>query len=159
MKSKKSKNSIILVANIVVVFVIAACVSKECFQLMLIQGDSMEPSYHNMQIVFVQKSFSNIIPGDVVAFECAKLDSVLVKRVVAGPGQCVVIKEGTLFVDGKSSPYYEQVFFSYSGELGEEVVLSDEEYIVIGDNVNSSIDSRYSEVGVVTLDSIIGRVV
>jgi len=128
---------------------------------MLIQGASMEPTYHNMQMVVLDKNFSeeDIMQGDVIAFKCDKLDAVLVKRVVAIPGQSVEIQDGTLFVNGVPSSYYERGAFEYAGNLDSEIVLGDEEYIVIGDNVDESKDSRYDEVGVVRFQDIRGKIV
>lgn len=120
----------------------------------------MEPNYHNFQLVVLDKHFSltDIERGDVVAFECEGLSVVLVKRVVALPGDMVVIRNGKLYVNGAVSPLYEGVEFSYAGMLGEERVVGENCFVVIGDNVEESKDSRYEEVGVVTGDCIVGRV-
>ena len=120
----------------------------------------MEPTFHTMQLVLLKKDFdeSSINTGDVIAFWCDGLDSVLVKRVVAVPGQRVVVEAGTLLVDGSPSEYYSEGVFEYGGILDEEIILGDEEYIVIGDNVSESKDSRYEEVGVVRKEDVIGVV-
>lgn len=143
---------------VVIVFVVAFLVSRFLFRLMLIQGGSMEPTYHNMQLVLLEKNYGELSAGDVIAFRCEGLDSVLVKRVVALPGQSVVIRKGTLYVDGMKSPWYAEGAFEYAGLLEKEANLPLESYAVIGDNVTESKDSRYEKVGFVREESVLGRV-
>lgn len=121
----------------------------------------MEPTYKNMQIVAVNKRIeqNSLKEGDVVAFYCEGLDAVLVKRIVALPNQKVVIKNKTLYVDNNPSPLYKEGMFDYSGKLGEEMILSSNEYIVIGDNVAESKDSRYNQVGPIQFQNIVGKVI
>lgn len=49
--------------------------------------------------------------------------------------------------------------FKFAGLLSNEISLGEDEYIVIGDNTEESIDSRYVEVGIICESDIIGRVV
>ena len=142
-------------------FVIAACkyVSDAYFQLMLIQGDSMQPSYHNMQLVILDKRNRNYRTGDVIAFRREGLDAVLVKRIAAVPGDSAFIENSTLKVNGETAPFYEEGAFSFAGMLEHCIQLSEGEYIVFGDNLEQSKDSRYGEVGIVRQGSIIGKVI
>ncbi len=146
---------------IVVIIVTAWFVSQNFFQIMLIQGDSMEPAYHNLQFVILDKSFDaeDIAKGDVVAFRCEGLNAVLVKRVVAVKGDKAVIRGKHLYVNGELSDYYHENFFEYAGKLEQEIVLGNREFMVIGDNIEKSKDSRYLEVGVVRYEDIIGIVI
>ena len=119
----------------------------------------MYPAYNNMQLVMINKrerSFSN---GDVIAFRCQSLDSVLVKRIVAGPGDSVVVKDRALIVNGFESPYYSGVSFDYAGILENEIHLKEDEFAVIGDNVANSKDSRYRDIGIVSLEDILGDII
>ena len=45
------------------------------------------------------------------------------------------------------------------GLAAEELVLEDNEYFVLGDNRNSSEDSRFASIGNITRDEIIGKAV
>lgn len=61
---------------------LAFLISKYYFQLMMIQGDSMEPNYHNGQIVLLDKrKIQAYQEHDVIAFYCEGLESNLVKRI------------------------------------------------------------------------------
>ena len=145
---------------VAVIFILSAVISKYFLQLMLIQGSSMEPAYHNLQLVVLNKSFSDsdIKKGKVVAFRSDGVNAVLVKRIAAVPGQSVVIKDATLYVDNVPSDTYPKGSFNYSGILESPVTLKEDEFIAIGDNPAESIDSRHEAIGVVKRDSILGIV-
>lgn len=141
------------------VIIIAFLCSQYLYQLLLIQGDSMLPAYHHLQLAVVDKRNPAFQQGDVIAFRCEALSAVLVKRVVACPGDRVFIDEGTLSVNGETSRVYaDEGAFEYAGLLSEVRILADGEYIVIGDNIARSKDSRYPEVGIVRRTQILGRV-
>lgn len=133
-------------------------ISANWFQLMLIQGDSMLPSYHNMQLVVLDKHNREYHAGDVIAFRCEGLSAVLVKRIAACGGDTARIVDGTFYVNGEVSALYEEGLFNYAGILEEEVELSTGEYVVIGDYIAVSKDSRNPEIGIVQEETIIGRI-
>ena len=158
-KAKKTIGNNALRMLLVLFVVIAAGIcSRFFYQLMLIQGDSMKPAYHNMQLVILNKADRHFQPGDVIAFQCEGLNSVLVKRIIAGDGDTVYIRHGTLYVNNLPSDVYPPETFSYAGILAETVQLEKDDYLVIGDNIPESKDSRYPEVGIVKTGTIIGKV-
>ena len=138
---------------------IAWYISNYWYQIMLIQGESMKPKYHNLQFVILDKHSNDYKRGDVVAFKNEKLSSVLVKRIVAVPGESVIIKKGILYISGKICDYYRDNYFEYAGLLADTIYLHEDEYIVIGDNISESKDSRYKEVGVIRKENIIGEII
>lgn len=119
----------------------------------------MEPAYHHLQLVVLNKYDKSYQHGDVIAFFCDGLSSTLVKRVVAVPGDTAQIVDGTLMINGHSSQIYpETCVISYSGLLENPVTLDSEQYLVLGDNLPESKDSRYQEVGIVSEKKIFGKV-
>lgn len=159
MNGKNLKKYIVTSCCIVLILLITRYVSGHYYQFLLIQGNSMEPAYHNMQIVLLDKRTNDYQYGDVIAFACEELSAILVKRIAACPGDTVVILNGTLYVNGEvSSIYPEAGYFKEAGILEECVRLGSGEYIVIGDNADDSKDSRYEEVGVVNQGQIVGKV-
>lgn len=144
-----------------VILVIGAAwlISANFYQFMLIQGNSMQPSYRNMQLVILDKHSKDYDYGDVIAFHCEELEGVLVKRIVACPGDRVEIEDGTLYVNGEKSRVFPgEAVFGYSGLAEEEMKLTEGCYFVIGDNIPESKDSRYTEVGCVDRSDIIGEI-
>ena len=125
-------------------------------------GVSMEPNLTNGQEILVNRfSYRFLSPkqGDVIVFlpNGNQNAHYYVKRVVAVPGQTVLIEDGVLYVDGEA--YEEEVYdlISSPGIAEDEISLGSGEYFVIGDNCNSSEDSRSANIGPVNKSTIIGR--
>ena len=139
--------------------VLAWYISANWLQVMLIQGRSMEPAYHHMQFVVLNRYDRVFQRGDVAAFRCEGLSSILVKRIAAIPGDTAVIRDGTLYVNDQVSTVYPDIgLFFYAGMLEEQIVLGPGEYLFLGDNTAESRDSRYPEVGLVQESQIYGRI-
>jgi len=145
-------------AFIFILFGSAKYISDNYYQLMLIQGKSMEPSYYHLQFVVLNKKEKDYEYNDVVAFWCDKLNIHMVKRVVACPGDRVDIEDGTLYINDCISEYYRDTLISFTGIVEEEITLPEGCYFVLGDNVSESKDSRYAEIGLVKKDAILGKV-
>ena len=157
--SNKGKRQFLFPLLVVLVIAAAFLCSQFVVQLMIIQGSSMEPTFHNYQLVLLKKNPQKYELGDVVAFYCDGLNATLVKRIVAIPGDTVQIMNGTLFVNGiVSTVYPETGIFSDAGILSQGVVLREHEYFVIGDNIEKSKDSRNKLVGPVAIQTILGVV-
>lgn len=118
----------------------------------------MAPAYHSWQLVLLNKNPSQLNRGDVISFRCDALDSVLVKRIVACPGDTVQIKKGILYVNGCPSPDA-VTGISYAGNAELPVTLAVNEYFVLGDNYEYSKDSRYSQIGCILQEDILGTII
>lgn len=134
-------------------------ISEFHYQLMMLQGDSMSPSFHHMQLVILDKDIETYTYGDVIAFRCEGMNAVLVKRIAACQGDTVVIDGGILYVNGEVSTVFPpEKVFTYSGIANEEIQLGESSYFVIGDNILESKDSRCQSIGIVRTEDIIGKV-
>jgi signal peptidase I len=144
----------------VIIMLSALIISKYMFQLALIDGKSMSPTYHNTNIVIINKLETEYKQGDVVVFTCKSLNKKLVKRIVAVPGDTVIIKNNTLYINNiKYDNIPENGSINYSGLAENTLLLKDNEYFLLGDNINNSIDSRYPEVGIITYNNILGKII
>ena len=109
--------------------------------------------------------------GDVVVLESPESGIVLLKRVVALPGDTIQVSGGKLLLDGKSVPTTDDagVVVERLGD-GHQVRLDDGggpdfgpttvppgRYLVLGDNRGNSRDGRYF--GFVKREAILGRAV
>ncbi len=126
-------------------------------------GDSMEPALHNGQEILMNRILYRISTpkrGDVVVFlpNGNQNSHFYVKRVVGLPGETVQIKEGNVYIDGvllEENELFDEIVDP--GIAQNELLLSGDEFFVLGDNRNSSEDSRSGNIGAVKKDNIIGK--
>lgn len=119
----------------------------------------MLPSYHNMQLVVIDKHSAAFDYDDVIVFTNDDLEATLIKRIIAVPGDTIQIINGIVYVNNMPSPLLPQDQpLSYSGIASSPLHLSSDEYFVLGDNLEESKDSRYPEIGCITQDIILGKV-
>lgn len=121
-----------------------------------VYGSSMSPTLSEGQIVVAVKD-KNPKTGDIIAFYYN--NKILVKRVIAAPGQWVDIDEdGTVYLDGEAldEPYLQATAYGQCDiELPYQV--PDGHYFVMGDHRDTSVDSRSSTVGCVSGDQVLGK--
>lgn len=81
-----------------------------------------------------------------------------IKRVIAGPGDKVQIKDGVVYVNGEQFAEKASVSNIENALLAEdEITVGEDEYFVLGDNRNNSEDSRYASIGNVKKEYIVGK--
>ncbi|MBD5524992.1 MAG: signal peptidase I [Lachnospiraceae bacterium] len=126
-------------------------------------GDSMEPVLSNGQEILMNRviyRLSSPKRGDVVVFlpNGNQNSHYYVKRVVGLPGETIQIREGNVYINGVLLEEDEE--FSKMIDAGiaqNELELATDEFFVLGDNRNSSEDSRSGNIGAVKKDTIIGK--
>ena len=81
-----------------------------------------------------------------------------VRRVIGLPGETVQIKNGHIYVNGELLEEPINVSSMLVPGLAEnEIKLDDDEFFVLGDNRNNSEDSRYTSMGNVLREEIVGK--
>lgn len=136
----------------------AVLVATLWLPVLQIFGSSMTPTLQEGQIVISVKA-DEMEPGDIIAFYYG--NKVLIKRYIAGPGSWVEVSEdGTVFVDGTAleEPYLVQKAYGIS-DLEYPYQVPEGSYFLMGDQRESSVDSRHSSVGCITEEAIVGKVV
>ena len=134
----------------------AVLVATLWMPVLQISGNSMTPTLTGGEVVVSLKG-ANFQPGDIVAFYYD--NKILVKRVIAGPGDWVDIGgDGTVFVNEQElyEPYLvEKALGDCDIELPYQVPES--KIFVMGDHRSVSVDSRNSALGCVAYDQIVGK--
>ena len=159
-KYKRRYNRVLrsTIYTLIVVAAVAVLVATIWMPVLQIYGASMTPTLGEGEIVVSVKG-SDFEPGDLVAFYLG--NKILVKRCIAGPGQWVDIDEdGTVYVDGKelSEPYLtEKALGDCDIELPYQV--PDNRFFCMGDHRSTSVDSRNTNVGCVSEEQIVGKIV
>lgn len=157
-KARYSRTLKSTIAALVVVAALAVLVATIWMPVLRIYGSSMSPTINEGEIVISIKG-SSFECGDVVGLYYG--NKLLVKRVIAGPGQWVDIdKEGNVSVDGEllDEPYLiDKAYGDVNIQLPCQV--PDGKYFVMGDHRSTSSDSRNASVGCVADEQIVGKIV
>lgn len=154
----------IWIVEILAVIALAFLVTLGYGKRISCSGESMTPAVAENGSVLVDRVAYHIRSpkkGDVVAFTPKGNTSANdnVKRIVAVPGDTVQIKNGRLYVNGTVTNLKQTgLSIKDAGRAETEITLGDNEYFVLGDNVNNSEDSRYESIGNVTRKEMIGKV-
>jgi signal peptidase I len=167
---------VLVVAGAVAVALLVRVFAVQAFY---IPSASMEPTLVEDDRVLVNRlsyKLHDVNRGDVVVFE--KPDSLvtppgpeeindLIKRVIALPGESVVLQNGDVYVDGRllDEPYLPEGTTTQPGPGGstwahrctvdDPCVVPEGTVWVMGDNRSNSEDSRW--IGPIDQDTIVGR--
>lgn len=159
-----------LIETLVVSLVVILLIYRFIASIEIVYGASMEPNFHTGERILVDKIskyFKDYQRGEVVVLmPIGEEDKHFIKRVVGIPGDIVKIFDCNVYVsrDGKryqlSEPYLSPKTCTIGGlkiKDGRATRLEKDQYLVLGDNRKSSVDSRY--LGLVDRKNVLGRVV
>ncbi len=140
-----------------IVAAVAVLIATLILPVLQIEGVSMEPTLSNGDIVLLTKT-PRFARGELCGFTWN--NKLLIKRVIGLPGDWIEIDtDGTIYLNGEEldEPYAQQKAL---GECDIEFPFQvpQEQYFVVGDMRESSIDSRNSLIGCITKDQIVGKV-
>ena len=127
-------------------------------------GDSMNPGLKNGDITLVNRLVYDVRKprrGDIIAFKPNGNESshYYMKRVIGLPGETIECKEGIIFIDGEMlEEDYKTTAIEELGLLEEPITLKSDEFFVLGDDRQSSEDSRMANIGNVKRSEIAGKV-
>lgn len=143
--------------GLIIVAALSALIATLIMPVFQISGSSMSPELNNGDLVISIKT-KNLNSGDIIAFYHG--NKILVKRVIAGAGQWIIIDEdGKVYVDGTllEEPYIEE-FILGDCDIKFPYQVPAESWFVLGDNRSNLIDSRNNEIGSIKQEDIIGKI-
>lgn len=151
------------VIETIVLTILMFLVIRMAVQNFNIDGQSMEPSLHNKELILVDKwsyLFHEPTRGDVIVFVAPPEPSQdYIKRIIAIPGDTITIRDTTVIVDGvKLNESYVDPGHQgnpYAYKTISNMLVPPDKYFVLGDNRGGSSDSR--NWGFVPRGNIIGR--
>ncbi len=124
-----------------------------------VKGPSMEPNFHNFEYLIIDRlsyRFDTPKRGDVVVVRNPQTQNkYFIKRIVGLPGEKFDIKDRKVFINGEElneSAYLDESVETFGTQ---DLILGEDQYIVLGDNRNESLDSRVF--GPITSEGIVGR--
>ena len=148
-----------IVITLFIAFVIVYCAGMK----VTVVGNSMEDTLEDGETVFVNRLTYHLTDpkaGDVIVFlpNGNENSHYYIKRVVAVPGDTVQIIDGVLYVNGEMFDEEDTEAIQNPGLAEEEITVGEGEFFVLGDNRNSSEDSRYANIGSIKKEYIVGKV-
>ena len=136
---------------------IAVLIATLVLPVVQIEGTSMEPTLVNGDIVLLTKT-TNFERGELCGFSWN--NKLLIKRVIGKSGDWIEIDtDGTVYLNGtKLEEEYAVQMSMGECDLEFPFQVPQEQYFVLGDMRESSIDSRNTLIGCVEKDQILGKV-
>jgi signal peptidase I len=143
---------------LIVVAAISVLVATLWMPVLRTNGYSMTPTLDDGDVVISVKS-ANFDRGDLIAFYVG--NKLLIKRVIAAPGEWVVIDDDGYVYINDEKLYEDYVETPSLGNCNIEFPYQVPEscWFVLGDHRETSVDSRNTAVGCVYEEEIVGRVV
>lgn len=144
--------------SLLVVAAVSVLIATLFLPVLEIYGNSMNPTLDSKDIVVSVKT-SDLKQGDIC---CLYYNNhILVKRVIGVAGDVIVMDDdGTVYVNGRlmDEPYLKD---KQLGECDIEFpyTVPEQSVFVLGDNRASSVDSRNSLIGCISVDEIVGKIV
>ena len=129
-------------------------------------GQAMNSTLSGGDVVLLNElsyRFSGPSREDVISFKLNGSEDThsYIRRVIGLPGETVCIQDGKIYIDGEvleeNYGYYLEGKVMEGYDFSEPVEVGEDEYFVLGDNRNDSLDSR--KIGCIPKTDIIGRAV
>lgn len=122
------------------------------YQICFVHGISMHPTLKDGNIVCIKKYNLSFKQNDIVVIK--KNKNIIIKRIIGLPNENIEINN-YIYVNGKK---YKDLYIKNTGDINDIIYLKEDEFFVLGDNIENSIDSRFNEIGIIKRNEIIGKV-
>lgn len=149
------RNSLYMLMAVAAVAVLIAVL---WLPVLRVYGHSMDKTLQEGDVVLTVKG-AQFETGDVISFYYN--NKILIKRVIANPGDWVdITSDGDVYVNQKKldEPYLSDRALGQT-DLAYPYQVPEGQLFVLGDNRETSIDSRHTSIGGVSEEQIVGKIV
>ena len=162
-KSSRVRLVVNWIVDVIVVLSIAWFVVFAMGRQLVVSGQSMEPELSQGEVVLMNRIIYHLRKPDrfdIVAFEKdGEKGKYYIKRIIGMPGETIQIRDGVVYVNDQILEAEDGLRRAALAGLAEHpVTLGEDEYFLLGDNRESSEDSRFANVGNVKAEQIGGIV-
>jgi signal peptidase I len=166
-KSPKSE-AIEWIKALLIAGVLVFVIRTFLFAPFIVDGPSMEPNFFTGERLIVNKLIYDIRKpkrGEVIVLHAPEGKD-FIKRVIGLPGETVRVEGDQVFINGKviEEPWIQEAVNeahksggTYNSTGYPETKVPDGTVFVLGDHRSVSKDSRYSDVGFIPFNKIVGR--
>jgi signal peptidase I len=163
-RASARKQNLLMWGRDIAIAIVLCLIVVQFIRPTIVNGSSMEDTLHDRDYLLVNKQANKadeLKYGDIIVFHsdlttAENVEMKLIKRVIGVPGDRVYIKDGSVYVnDTALDDAYTKEGYT-AGDM-EEVTVPGGAVFVMGDNRQNSEDSRFSAVGFVTEDRLVGR--
>lgn len=160
-EENRIQNIVNWIVDVVVVIAFACYLVYALGSRIEVNGSSMSPQMNSGDEVLINRlayDFGSPKRYDVAVF--AKEDSSYnIKRIIGLPGETVQIKENHIYINGTRLDDMEEFgLVTIAGAAEYPIELAEDEYFLLGDNRESSEDSRFAGIGNIKSSQLIGKV-
>ena len=164
--SERSKSILKDIISYALIILVVVTIRIFIFDPVRVDGPSMDTTLKNGEVIILNKfeyRKKDIERYDVVVIKItdpsSKETKQIIKRVIGLPNEVIEIKDNKVYADGK------ELDSSFTSSKSDDFDMSKiglkkipgDSYLVMGDNREVSLDSRYSEVGTIKKEQIIGK--
>lgn len=149
------RTTLVCVNTILIIFILFL-LFRACFGFAYIVGLSMEPMYHNNELVLFWKT-RHADYGDVVIAYCDPLEKYVIKRVVGKSGDTIEIINGVTYRNKQPLTEYNIIVDPEDNMI--PTVVPETEYFLMGDNRPVSNDSRSDNIATFQPEDMYGVVI
>lgn len=149
------------IVDVVVVIAFACYLVYAVGSRVEVSGSSMSPQLNSGDEVLINRlayDFGSPKRYDVVVFT-KEASTYNIKRIIGLPGETVQIKENHIYINGVRLDDMEELgLVTIAGAAENPIELAEDEYFLLGDNRESSEDSRFAGIGNIKDSQLIGKV-
>lgn len=157
-------NFFLEIAQIAVLALVIILITRHFLILpFIVKGASMEPNFHDNEYLIVDEVTYRLREperGEIVVFHPPTSEKqYYIKRIIGLPKERVEVKDGKVTIYSDTYPsgvVLQEEYLTETTNGSDSVTLGPDQYYVMGDNRNASLDSR--SFGALPEKNIIGRV-